>query len=488
MIEEVIRPTPFQARLLQVPADVDLFLGGGRGGGKSHGITFLILRHVEQYPGARVLYVRRTHRAVEDFATTLGSLFLSAYSGAARHNAAEGFWKLPNRSYVEVGPLADDGMYARYQGRSFSLIVVDELTQFPDPRLVDRLRSNLRAPGGVPLRLVLAGNPGDVGHAWVAGRYVLGREPWRPFVEPESKRAFVYAPSTYLENPHLDAAEYRAQLEAAAAGDPELLRAWLEGSWNVARGAMFGPVVDDDRVALDPAAWSPEGFARVRHGPAFDDRGRRTLPFVMNGPQRWPEAWRTFLAHDYGSAAPSATYVVARSPGAKGPDDRWYPRGSLLLLDELATCAEADPGRGLGQTTPELAAWIKALAERWSMEPRGVADDAIFARHGSASGTIAAELRREGVLLEPARKGGRVAGWATMRRMLADAGKPDRPGLYVSRRCAAWWQTVPSLPRDPRNPEDIDSRGPDHYADACRYALTSEESGGGGAAPVEWCG
>ena len=40
--------------------------------------------------------------------------------------------------------------------------------------------------------------------------------------------------------------------------------------------------------------------------------------------------------------------------------------------------------------------------------------------------------------------------------MLQDAGKPDRPGLYVSRLCEYWWHTIPVLPRDPRKPDDVD--------------------------------
>ena len=56
-----------------------------------------------------------------------------------------------------------------------------------------------------------------------------------------------------------------------------------------------------------------------------------------------------------------------------------------------------------------------------------------------------------------------------MRRLLADAGKPDVPGLYVSRSCRYWWETVPYLGRDPKRVEDVDSGGPDHAADATRY-------------------
>lgn len=61
-----------------------------------------------------------------------------------------------------------------------------------------------------------------------------------------------------------------------------------------------------------------------------------------------------------------------------------------------------------------------------------------------------------------------------MRRLLEAAGKPDVAGLYVSRRCDYFWSTVPYLPRDPRRPDDVDSRGSDHGADACRYALGAE--------------
>jgi hypothetical protein len=104
------------------------------------------------------------------------------------------------------------------------------------------------------------------------------------------------------------------------------------------------------------------------------------------------------------------------------------------------------------------------------MRPYGVADDAIFSHTGSSAGSIADEFRKSGVTFVPARKAGRIGGWNTLRRLMGDAGKPDKPGLYVSRGCEYFWQTVPFLGRDPRRVEDLDSRGPDHAADALRYA------------------
>ena len=71
---------------------------------------------------------------------------------------------------------------------------------------------------------------------------------------------------------------------------------------------------------------------------------------------------------------------------------------------------------------------------------------------------------------KPAQKADRRTGWEVMRRMLAAAGQPDQAGLYVSRLCSYFWASVPGLGRDPRRPDDVDTRQPDHGADAARYA------------------
>src|SRR3546814_12630101 len=71
-------------------------------------------------------------------------------------------------------------------------------------------------------------------------------------------------------------------------------------------------------------------------------------------------------------------------------------------------------------------------------------------------------------------KGTRKAGWERMRTLLSQAGSPDRPGLYISTRCRYAWDTLPTLPRDARDVEDVDSDAPDHAADAIRYGIIFE--------------
>jgi hypothetical protein len=230
--------SPFQHRVCAVPETFDLFLAGGRGGAKTYTFAILALRHVEQYgPQARVLFIRRSYKGLADYESTCREVFGLVYGPAARYNASERLWRFPGGGYMELGQLDGPDDYLKYQGRSFTLLEVDEAGQYATPDLLDRLRSNLRGPRGIPIRQVMAANPGDPGHHWLASRYVFRGAPWRPFDEPTSGRRWVCAPSTFRENPFIDQEAYRAQLEASCPHDPELLRAWLDGDWTVARGA-----------------------------------------------------------------------------------------------------------------------------------------------------------------------------------------------------------------------------------------------------------
>lgn len=49
--------------------------------------------------------------------------------------------------------------------------------------------------------------------------------------------------------------------------------------------------------------------------------------------------------------------------------------------------------------------------------------------------------------------------------------------FFVASRCRFWLATVPSLPRDPRNPEDVDSSANDHALDATSYLIAGAAHG-----------
>lgn len=453
---EALQISPYQTRILSVPETFDLALLGGRGSAKSYSLALIALRHVEQYQSkARILYIRKTHAGTADFEALCRDLFGMIYGSAIRFNGQEGLFRFPNGATMEINQIEDAGSYSKFQGRSFTLLLCDESGQFAAPDLLDRLRSNLRGPKDVPVRVVLAANPGDVGHSWLLKRHAW-QVPWTPYVEPASGRTFVHCPGTFLDNPFIDQTEYKKQLEASSPSDPELLRAWLEGDWTThVRGAFFGQVLDQTRNLVE--RW----------------------PGI---PVNWPEP---YLCHDFGSSAPSATYIIAVSPGDTGPDGRWYPRDSLIAVDELVTNEPGRLDRGMGYTVPVLAELIKEMCDRWKpthgmhhfqrVRAVGPADDAIFSKTGSGAGSISDEFRRAGVNFTPAKKADRLTGWNIMRRLLQDAGKPDLPGMYIARHCEYFWATAPTLGRDPRRPEDLDSRGPDHSVDSLRYGCLRQK-------------
>jgi hypothetical protein len=180
----------FPEQLLAIPEQYDVFCGGGRGGGKSYGLAYLSLRHVEQYAEkARVLYVRKSYRGLADFELILRELFATIYGTAARYNLTEHVWRMPNEAYIELAQLETGNEYSKFQGRSFTLLMIDECGQWDNPTLLDMLRSTLRGGAGMPIRVVIAANPGGAGHHWIAARYVFtSAAPWEAFREAKSKR------------------------------------------------------------------------------------------------------------------------------------------------------------------------------------------------------------------------------------------------------------------------------------------------------------
>lgn len=461
---ELLRPdalSTWQKRAMSVPETFDLALCGGRGSGKTRLLASLYLRHCEQHgDNARCLIVRKSFPGLQDVESELLSYLQSVYGSALKYDGHKHRFTLPGGGTISLNQLEREADFAKFQGASFTHIAVDEAAQYASPVLVDRLRSSLRGPVGVPLRFIVLANPGGVGHHWMAKRHALEKN-WTPYTEEATGAEFVTLNGTYRDNPFIDREKYRKNLLAACATDPELAKAWLNGDWTVSRGAYFANVIDEHRNMIEP-------WMSLPNNDSLPPPGTYGYRYVS----QHSDLWEIYLAHDFGVSAPSITFLIAHSPGAEH-EGCYYPRGSIILVDECALVHPDDSSTGLGLTVPDQADRILSMCDYWGTRPHGVADDAIFNKTGSQSGSIADEFKQAGVRFSRAHKGGRIAGWQRMRRLLQNAGKPDVPGMYISRLCRNWWETVPSLPRDPRRTEDVDSSAADHAADACRYGLNS---------------
>ncbi len=103
----------------------------------------------------------------------------------------------------------------------------------------------------------------------------------------------------------------------------------------------------------------------------------------------------------------------------------------------------------------------------------GCADSSIFdAENG---GSIADDMAKVGIKWLEADKspGSRKIGWERIRRYLkAATEKPmEEPGLFIFDPCLQWIRTVPSLPRDKKKRDDVDTDAEDHLGDLTRYRL-----------------
>ncbi len=96
---------------------------------------------------------------------------------------------------------------AKYWGKNFSLIIVDEVGEANGLDLIDKLRASLRPAKGVPGRMMLIGNPGRPNHATVAGALVAGTQPWTPTLDAKCEDIYL-VPETLADNPHIDREAY----------------------------------------------------------------------------------------------------------------------------------------------------------------------------------------------------------------------------------------------------------------------------------------
>ena len=92
-------------------------------------------------------------------------------------------------------------------------------------------------------------------------------------------------------------------------------------------------------------------------------------------------------------------------------------------------------------------------------------------------------IRHRGIIWEKADKGpgSREQGWEQLRKRLKATKRPDgrvgyreEKGLFICECCIQWLRTVPTLPRDEKKIDDVDSDAEDHCGDETRYRLRYE--------------
>lgn len=433
------QPGP-QTHLVTCPV-FEVFYGGARGGGKTESSIGDWFSHAQLYgENAAGLFVRRKLTQLSDAIKRFRRY--GAKIGAKWHEQKKELL-MPNGAILKFAYLERDEDAEEYQGHEYTRVYVEEVTNFPDPDPINKLRGVCRSAAGVPCGIRLTGNPGGPGHHWVKARYIdpapggykVIREEESVEIEPdvfiETFIERVFIPAKLRDNKKLLESDPGYVLRLRQTGSEALVKAWLEGNWDGVDGTFFSEFDENKHVY----------------------RGQLVIP----------EYATIFRAMDWGSSAPFSVGWYAVSDGSFG-----FARNALIRFQEWYGW-NGKPNRGLKMNADAVARGILNREKTFRVN-YGVADPSIFSTNGGPS--IAEMMIIEGCSWIQGDRS-RQPGWENLRMRLATGDSVDTTLLVLHESCEQAIRTVPTIQHDDKNPEDLDTDSEDHAPDEIRYACMS---------------
>lgn len=444
---------PSEKQKLFLTADKKFIaFGGARGGGKSWAVRIKAALLCFNYPGIKVMIIRKTYPELQENHVNPMIAMLHCYeedknNRLARYNDAKKCMTFQNGSRILFRYCDKDKDAERFQGTEVDVLFIDEATHQNEEKF-KKLSACVRGVNSFPKRIYLTCNPGNEGHEWVKRLFVD-----RKYKGNENPEDYLFIQSFVQDNKALMESnpDYIKQLEAL----PEKLRkAWLEGDWNIFEGMYF----EEFRAEPDMQKCMEAGItaeeAKEQHRwthviPPFD---------VSRGACA---GWNIMRSYDFGYAKPFSC--------------AWWAvdyDGTLYRILELYGCT-SEPNTGV-KWTPDQQ--FQKIAEIEQTHPwlkgrniQGIADPAIW--DASRGESIADTAMRYGIYFQPGDHQ-RINGWMQVRfRMQFDRNGYAR--MYIFENCEAFIRTIPLLLFSKTNVEDLDSGLEDHVADETRYLCMS---------------
>lgn len=415
----------------------ELLFGGARGGGKTDFLLADFMMDIERGYGSGWcgLLLRKTYPECEEIIARSRQMFPACFPNA-KFNAQSKTWHFRDGATLRIRALDQPADADKFQGHAYSWIGFDELGQWATPEPYHKLKATLRSARPVRGKRIRAtANPGGRGHHWLKRYFGIDRYPHGGVMmqDADSKFSRMFIKSRLSDNHILlkNDPDYAVRLRLA--GDQALVKAWLEGNWDIIAGSYF-------------TEW---------------DAAKHVLP-----PLTPPQHWLRFVALDWGSSSPfSVGWWAVASEELRLESGAVLPRGALLRYREWYGCDAQ--GHGLKLSAETLADGIIARSGGEKMI-YAVADPSIFRCDGGPS--LAERMARRGIKFQPA-DNNRLAGWDQLRARLR--GVDDVPLIYCTEQCIDSIRSIPALLHDPQRPEDLDSGAEDHAADEWRYACMS---------------
>ncbi len=259
----------------------EIFFGGAKGGGKSYAIIGWLMRGNPQVPldkctpldltylncpSYRALVVRKN---LEDLNSWIGEANRVYSKLGAAYTQKPNEFTFPSGAKIIMGHLDDDRAVEKYFGNVVHRAAVDELTFIESlnnyTKLLSCVRSNVK---GLKAQLLLTGNPGGPGSAWVLDRFVEPKDgrgniipprttirtvSWNPFTKRDEETTRIFIPASLKDNLRL--LEVDPLYYNRLADLPETQRkAYLDGDWHAMGGTFFEDFRAQHRADEPPEA------------------------------------------------------------------------------------------------------------------------------------------------------------------------------------------------------------------------------------------
>lgn len=484
-----------QALAVSCPCNHILY-EGTRGPGKTDAQLMAFRKNVGKGYGQfwRGVIFDRQYKNLDDLVAKSKKWFYEFGDGAEFRLSTKDYkWVWPTGEELLFRALENEDDYWNYHGQEFPFIGWNELTKFPTRKLYDAMMScnrssflplehtpkdengAYRTPNGlplpeIPLVVFSTTNPYGPGHNWVKSDFIDSAKPGevirittnvfnpRTQEREDVTKTQVRIFGSYKENRYLSPL-YIAELENTS--EPNKRRAWLWGDWDI----VAGGAIDD--------LW---------------DAAIHVLPrFAI------PRTWATNRSFDWGSSQPFSVGWWAKADGTEVilPDGRRFcpPRGSLIRFYEWYGTRKIGTNEGLKMSATKVANGIlereaDLLRQGWIVlaPSPGPADNAIRNVVEEDSDSIEKKMAVAKVRWTESDKkpGSRKNGLQLFRDRLESSVKYMKgednpgPGIWFMVICNASLATLPVLPRDSKDPDDVDTEAEDHVYDDVRYEVLSD--------------
>lgn len=386
--------------------------GGARGGGKSWAMRRKFVLLAMNYPGLKLLLLRRTLPELRE--NHINPLRAELY-GYAKYNDAEKAFVFPNGSRLKMGYCDSEADVYQYQGQEYDVIGLEEATHFTESQKDFLLTSNRSTRDDFKPRMYYTANPGNVGHQWFKRLFI--DKDYRSTENPED---YAFIPAQVFDNTVLMETnpEYVRVLEALP---EDMKRAHLYGDWDVFSGQYFREFRRDIHV-IDPF--------------------------------KIPSDWRRYIAMDYGLDMLACYWIAMDRQGMAYVYRELYQSGVII----------SDAARMIKDMTHEEIESTIAPPDLWNRrQDTGKSAADIFGEQGVY--LIKANNDRVQGWYD-------LHEW--LKVVDDEQGKPAAR-LRIFGNCVNLIRTLPLLQYDQRNPNDVAKEPHEltHAPDAIRYFVAS---------------